>query len=201
MPYYVQSFPTPSKVKRYDVIEPPAPAWSVESVGCIWRQHGVWEWNTKTQKPVVLRSSYFRTKPGSDQPIDFYSDYLRPFVRDFAAAMHAIRPDWMVVAGSVPNEVRGAVAFAADRLSTRHPGPRSCSRPTCAAASTVRGRATHRADDAVYDLAALFYRSFGNISVNVQGISRGMNVLRALHFGNRSTKRLYALQISASRRD
>jgi len=65
----------------------------------------------------------------------------------------------------------------------------------------VCGQAAHRADHAVYDLAALFYRSFGNISVNVQGISRGMNVLRALHFGNRSTKRLYALQISASRRD
>lgn len=129
VPYYVQSFPTPSRVKRYDLISPTAPAWSSNSAGCIWRQHGVWEWNNKSQQAVVLRNGYFRTKPGSDQPIDFYADYLRSFVCQFAAAMHAIRPDWIVVAGSVPNEVRRGLRSATEPAQYSPPWPKELQPP------------------------------------------------------------------------
>jgi hypothetical protein len=46
-----------------------------------------------------------------------------------------------------------------------------------------------------YDLHTLFSRTFGNMTVNVQGLSRGMFPLKGLHFGRESTKRKCAFRM------
>ncbi|KAJ8083493.1 hypothetical protein PM082_009367 [Marasmius tenuissimus] len=46
-----------------------------------------------------------------------------------------------------------------------------------------------------YDLKALFEKAFGDFSVNVQGLSRGMFPLRAFYWGQKGCRDNYALQI------
>ncbi|KAG9124154.1 hypothetical protein FRC07_012642 [Ceratobasidium sp. 392] len=46
-----------------------------------------------------------------------------------------------------------------------------------------------------YDLNALFSKAFGYMSVNVQGLARGMFVLRALYWGHQGARDNYTLQI------
>ncbi|KAH8918208.1 glycoside hydrolase family 5 protein [Atractiella rhizophila] len=46
-----------------------------------------------------------------------------------------------------------------------------------------------------YDLNVLFSKQLGTMSVNVQGLSRGMFILKALYFGLSGLKRNYELQV------
>ncbi|KIY42944.1 glycoside hydrolase family 5 protein [Fistulina hepatica ATCC 64428] len=46
-----------------------------------------------------------------------------------------------------------------------------------------------------YDLNALFSKAFGDFSVNVQGLSRGMFLPKALYWGQKGARDNYALQI------
>lgn len=46
-----------------------------------------------------------------------------------------------------------------------------------------------------YDLNGLFAKAFGNFSVNVQGLSRGMFPLKAFYWGQKGARENFALQI------
>ena len=46
-----------------------------------------------------------------------------------------------------------------------------------------------------YDLKALFEKAFSDFSVNVQGLSRGMFLLKAFYWGQLGARNNYGLQI------
>jgi hypothetical protein len=46
-----------------------------------------------------------------------------------------------------------------------------------------------------YDLNALFSKVFGDLSINVQGLSRGMFLPRALYWGHAAARKNYKLQL------
>ncbi len=56
---------------------------------CIWRQHGVWEFDA-SGTPRLLRPDYFTCVNG--RPVDFYGDYFAPFARRYAAAIREADP-------------------------------------------------------------------------------------------------------------
>ncbi len=61
-------------------------AWR-EGQHCIWRQHGVWDFDA-AGIPHLLRPNYFAQVNG--RAVDFSQDYYRPFANRFADAIHAI---------------------------------------------------------------------------------------------------------------
>ncbi|KAK4056119.1 hypothetical protein OIO90_002850 [Microbotryomycetes sp. JL221] len=129
--HYGPSFPA---VTHQVLLTPPngRSAWSESSGGCIWKQHGLWQWQpTKGQfgEPVSLRNEYFKKHPQTGKHVEWY----RPNNLIFA-------PHW-------------------------------------------------------YDLQALFGKSLGHMSANVQGLSRGMFLLKALYFGPWGLRRNYKKQI------
>lgn len=47
-----------------------------------------------------------------------------------------------------------------------------------------------------YDLKGLFEKAFGNFTVNVQGLSRGMFPLKAFYWGHKGARDNYSVQIA-----
>lgn len=47
---------------------------------CIWAQHGVWGYDSDTNRPIVLKEGYF-TKNAEGKEVSFYKDFYWPFVR------------------------------------------------------------------------------------------------------------------------
>jgi hypothetical protein len=109
IPYYIPSFPQPTKIARYELVNKAKErAWAKDKP-CIWREHGVWEWDEKSQRPVPLRQSYFSNNPQTGQPIDWYRDCWYPFLQKFqtrVAGDSSRRQAWMTFAAGIPNEVR-----------------------------------------------------------------------------------------------
>ena len=97
IPFYVKSWPFPSRMSHRTHIAPPSRVWidraaapfpsTRRSDGCVWREHGMWAWNEKNQKPVVLQADYFSVdpRPGHGRRrVEFYRDFYAPFVEAFA---------------------------------------------------------------------------------------------------------------------
>lgn len=97
IPFYVKSWPFPSRMSHRTHIAPRSRVWidratapfpsTRRSDGCIWREHGVWAWNEKNQKPVVLQADYFSVdpRPGHGRRrVEFYRDFYAPFIQAFA---------------------------------------------------------------------------------------------------------------------
>lgn len=115
IPFYVKTFPFPTKVSHMAEVDPKGKsAWFEESKeseasqsstelpneprglgGCIWRAHGVWDWDRKKDGPVVLQSDFFNKDPrpqeikdrdgtiGEDGKLEWYRDFYAPFVKRF----------------------------------------------------------------------------------------------------------------------
>mmetsp|Transcript_16388 Transcript_16388/g.26789 ORF Transcript_16388/g.26789 Transcript_16388/m.26789 type:complete len:685 (+) Transcript_16388:69-2123(+) len=58
-------------------------AWKTESNGCIWKQAGVWQTNTKTNQPELLRPDYFAH-------VDFGTECYIPFAKEYANTMRSV---------------------------------------------------------------------------------------------------------------
>ncbi len=65
----------------------------------IWRKEGVWGLN-ENNLPIILNNDYFTTKNGKN--VDFYNDYLSPFVNIFTKNMREIVPDAIIFFESHP---------------------------------------------------------------------------------------------------
>ncbi|GAA95241.1 glycoside hydrolase family 5 protein [Mixia osmundae IAM 14324] len=168
VPFYEASFPEPTALSHYAHVDPKGKrAWSSE---CIWRQHGVWEWNTGTQQPVCLRKDYFERDPQTHKVIEWYSQCWWPFLRRFSVRMQKIQSGWLCFAAGIPNEFS----------------------PTWPQAERPKNLvyAPHW-----YDLHSLFGKAHGNFTVDVQSLSRGGNVFTSIFFGARGAKANYARQM------
>lgn len=90
-------------------------AWR-DGCDCIWRRNGVWDFDA-AGRPRLLRPDHFSQVDG--RPVDFGTDYCRPFAHRFAAAIREIDPRALIFleaeAGSLrpPGHAGGAAeAFA-----------------------------------------------------------------------------------------
>ncbi|KAJ9098743.1 hypothetical protein QFC21_004391 [Naganishia friedmannii] len=153
---------------------------------CAWAREGVWAWDTEQGKPVVLKEGYF-SRFASSRPrqsagegnrrgverdqVDFYKDFYWPFVRRWEDLVRREAGEGkMLHVEAVPNQ------FCPEWLDEVRPRNLVFS--------------PHW-----YDLNVLFNKTFGFMSVNVQGLAKGMFIARALYFGHEAAKDNYALQI------
>lgn len=108
IPYYVPTFPQPTKIAHYEQVNISHDrAWE-DDRPCIWREHGVWEWDKKSKGPMALRQSYFQHNPLTGKDFEWYKDAWFPFLKRFqdrTSGESARRQKWMCFAAGIPNEV------------------------------------------------------------------------------------------------
>jgi hypothetical protein len=69
-------------------------AWkSVESD--VWRNEGIWDINSTTGYPQLLRSNHFQYNKNGEE-VDFYSDFMVPFYKAFANTVHEVSPNAII---------------------------------------------------------------------------------------------------------
>ncbi|OCF33707.1 cytoplasmic protein [Kwoniella heveanensis BCC8398] len=170
VPMYTRSFPFPTRVTSYTTAnETGASAWGGKA--CPWEKEGVWRWSDAKKQAVALQEDYF-AKDRKGKKVDFYEDFYYPFVRKWEDVVEsrAKGKALMRMVEAIPNEYCPEWDEE-DRPKNMVYAPHW------------------------YDLNALFKKQFGFMTVNVQGLSRGMFVLKALYFGRDGAKANYAKQI------
>ncbi|KAF8953065.1 glycoside hydrolase family 5 protein [Flammula alnicola] len=173
---WTRSFPMPTKHTSHTLLNTSkTKAWRPDGPTqgrCLWEYHDVWRWNDVTDQAVVLREHYFSQNPDTGHKIDWYTDLYFPFAKKWSERVRKASSDSkLVFLEPIPNEF--APASWTEEL-----------RP----ANMVF--APHW-----YDLNALFAKAFGNFSVNVQGLSRGMFPLKAFYWGQKGARDNFTLQI------
>ncbi|KAI1848603.1 hypothetical protein JX266_005462 [Neoarthrinium moseri] len=208
VPYYVKSWPWPTRQSHQSLVDPLGrSAWidDVSGAGtdrprglgkCVWRAHGAWDWDEKSQKPVVLKPDYFEYdhRPGSEGTrIEWYRDCYSPFLRRFSERVSRKSPKYFSLVEPIPNEFMPPWAgeSAGNRVDQ---GPRQEYAVQTALPVNDRPRNLVYAPH-FYDLNVLFSKSHAWMSVNVQGLARGMFVLNGLYFGSSGLRRNYRKQI------
>ncbi|KDQ21322.1 glycoside hydrolase family 5 protein [Botryobasidium botryosum FD-172 SS1] len=176
IPHYVRSFPFPTRVSHHVIRnEDGIVVWREDGPTkgrCLWETHGVWGWDIEKKVAVPLKESYFTRDSRTGEKIDWYKDCWYPFIKRWEERVHrSAGKDKILFVEPIPNE------FCPQSWSAEH-------RP----ANMVF--APHW-----YDLNALFKKAHGNFTVNVQGLSRGMFVLKALYWGHRAARSNFALQL------
>lgn len=77
-------------------------AWQ-EDRDCLWHEHGVWAIDD-TGQPFLKRPDYFSyiERQGRPVKVNFGRDYLKPFVNEFARAIHQVDRKALIFMESVP---------------------------------------------------------------------------------------------------
>ncbi|CDO77352.1 Glycoside Hydrolase Family 5 protein [Trametes cinnabarina] len=174
--HWTRSFPMPTRLTSQRVINTAGQkAWRDDGPTegkCLWEMHGVWGWDQKKNEGVVLRENYFKRDPSTGRDIDWYTDFYFPLVQKWAARVRGVTSeDKIVFTEPIPNEF-------------------------CPASWTLERRPPNMVvAPHWYDLNTLFNKAFGNFTVNVQGLSRGMFPLRAFYWGQKGARENFTLQI------
>ncbi|TDL16620.1 glycoside hydrolase family 5 protein [Rickenella mellea] len=175
VPFWSRSFPMPTKLTSHRPLNTLRKnAWLKDGPTngqCLWEWHNVWGWDRTKEEPVVLREGYFGKDPQTGRKIDWYTDFYYPFLNRWAERVRKVSSDEKIIfAEAIPNE------FCPSSWKDNHP--------------ENMVHAPHW-----YDLNALFRKSFGGFSVNVQGLSRGLFFLKAFYWGQRGARNNFSLQI------
>lgn len=201
--FYVKSWPWPTRVSHRSVVDPKgrsawltndeaAPLESRRGMGqCVWRAHGVWEWDPEKKVAVVKQDDYFDVdhRPGREgTPIEWYRDFYGPFLERFTARVSRKSARMMNFVEPIPNE------FLPPWPRTETEKPESQKYAVQTVFDVKRPNNFVYAPH-FYDLNVLFSKHHSFMSVNVQGLSRGMFILNALYFGARALRRNYRKQI------
>ncbi|KAJ7614127.1 glycoside hydrolase [Roridomyces roridus] len=174
--HWTRSFPMPTRktgeailnVKRRKAWREDGPTFGE----CVWAMHGVWGWDRNKDAAVVLRENYFVKHPLTGDKVDWYTDFYYPFLHKWVDRVRSVSPpEKLVFVEAIPNE------FCPASWTPEHCFPNMVYAPHW------------------YDLNALFTKAFGDFSVNVQGLSRGMFPLKAFYWGQKGARDNYALQI------
>ncbi|KAF9078603.1 glycoside hydrolase family 5 protein [Rhodocollybia butyracea] len=173
---WTKSFPVPTrKTGRVILNVDKRKVWKVDGPTkgqCLWEMHGVWGWDRNKKAAIVLRESYFNKHPMSGKKIDWYTDFYYPFLNKWADRVRSISsPEKIVFTEMIPNE------FCPPSFARENQPLNIVYAPHW------------------YDLNALFNKAFGDFTVNVQGLSRGMFPLRAFYWGHKGARTNFALQI------
>ncbi|KAF8633873.1 hypothetical protein AX15_001204 [Amanita polypyramis BW_CC] len=176
VPTYTRSFPHPTTQSSTTLLNPNGrKVWREDgptSGQCIWEMHGVWGWDVKKDEGVVLRENYFTKHPETNRPMDWYTDFYYPFLKQWASRVRRLSsPDKIIFVEPIPNEFCPSSWTPEHRLNNMVYAPHW------------------------YDLNALFSKVFGDFTVNVQGLSRGMFPLQAFYWGQKGARDNFGLQI------
>ncbi|KAI0922589.1 hypothetical protein AcV5_009520 [Taiwanofungus camphoratus] len=174
--FWTRSFPFPSRLTSKQVINTAGQkAWRDDGPTngqCLWEMHGAWGWDKNKNEGVVLRESYFVKDPLTGRKIDWYTDFYYPFLVRWAGRVRSVSSaDKAVFLEPIPNEF-----CPSSWIAERQP-PKMVYAPHW------------------YDLNALFAKAYGDFTVNVQGLSRGMFPLKAFYWGHQGARDNFALQI------
>ncbi|KAL9709181.1 hypothetical protein Ac2012v2_007536 [Leucoagaricus gongylophorus] len=176
VPTWTRSFPMPTKQTTHTLLnEGRKKAWKEDGPTrgqCLWEMHGVWGWCKTRNQAVVLRENYFVKHPVSGKKIEWYTDCYYPFMKKWAErVLHASTLDKILFVEAIPNE------FCPTSWTEE------CQIPNMVYAPHW------------YDLDSLFNKKYGEFTVNVQGLSRGMFPLKAFYWGHKSARDNFSLQI------
>jgi hypothetical protein len=69
---------------------------------CIWRKHGVWNYDPNGA-PMLLKPDYFAKVNGRN--IDFYSDFMKPFIKNFKLALQKVNKQFFIFIESDPTKL------------------------------------------------------------------------------------------------
>ncbi|KAG9308311.1 glycoside hydrolase family 5 protein [Chiua virens] len=174
--HWTRSFPMPTRLTSHNVLNSDKQsAWKVDGPTqgkCVWEMHGVWGWDKSKSEGVVLRENYFTKHPITGRKTDWYTDFYYPFLKRWAERVHGVVPrEKMLFVESIPNEFCPTSWTKENQLANMVFAPHW------------------------YDLNALFTKAFGDFTVNVQGLSRGMFPLNAFYWGQKGARDNYSLQI------
>lgn len=209
VPYYVKSWPFPTRMSHRTVFDPrgcsawlpkgnstPAAVDRPRGLGeCVWRYHGVWAWHKHNKSPVVLQPNYFDYdhRPGREKHrIEWYRDCYAPFVLKFSERVSRGFKHHLSFVEPLPNQFMPPWGLGETQQPDCQQHDLNGGVP---AISLPRPRNLVYAPH-FYDLNVLFSKSYNYMSANVQGLARGMFVLRALYFGSSGLRRNYARQLS-----
>lgn len=225
VPYYVKTWPWPTRRSHWSLVDPKGTScWSKggDSRGCIWARHGAWQWDAAQQRPVVLRRDYFTHDPRprdvapdtSGQKVEWYRDCYVPLVKRFTERMRRMHhhPDTVQIwFEPIPNEYHppwpsSSLSLSADEDASARSNLAAISRASTgqrySSATDLTSRSLVRPTNVVfsphfYDLNVLFGKVFnGWFSVDVQALSRGTVLPKALWLGVGGLKRNYLGQLS-----
>ncbi|KAJ7337646.1 glycoside hydrolase superfamily [Mycena albidolilacea] len=184
VPVYTRSFPMPTSKTGTAVLNAGRKkAWRANGPSggeCVWAREGVWGWaegqgeGEEGGKAVVLRENYFVKHPLTGKKIDWYTDFYYPFLHAWVARVRGVAPpgkDIITFVEAIPNE------FCPPSWTPEQHVPNMVYAPHW------------------YDLNALFQKAFGDFTVNVQGLSRGMFPLKAFYWGQKGARDNFSLQI------
>ena len=207
VPFYVKSWPFPTRVLHRSRVDPKGrSAWlpnhGTDTLvhqprglgGCVWRAHGVWEWDEVKQTARILDPTYFDHdhRPGREgQKLEWYRDCYAPFIKKFSERVSHSHPHHMSFIEPIPNEFMPPWPEKGEQFSALEKKQKYATKTRMPIDHTQNMvYAPH-----FYDLNVLFSKIHSWMSVNVQGLSRGMFVLRALYFGTNGLKDNYRRQI------
>ncbi|CAG9941770.1 unnamed protein product [Clonostachys rosea f. rosea IK726] len=200
--YYVKSWPFPTRVSHRSYLDPKGrsawlpvdggkPANQRHGLGeCVWKAHGVWSWDEKKKTAKILHRNYFDVdhRPGREgTKIEWYHDFYAPFLKKFCDRVSRKNKRFMSFFEPIPNEfIPPWVADKDGRTKQSY------------AVDTVLD--VPRPQNLVYaphfyDLNVLFSKHHAWMSVNVQGLSRGMFLPLALYFGASGLRKNYRKQL------
>ena len=78
------------KETRCDEINPKKISCWIDGVEDLWKKEGVWNVD-ENNKPRILNNDYFIER--KEKKINFFGDYLSPFICRFAEDIRSIKPD------------------------------------------------------------------------------------------------------------
>ncbi|KAG5635943.1 hypothetical protein H0H81_009592 [Sphagnurus paluster] len=173
---WTRSFPMPTRKTGTAKLNPEGrKVWRPDGPSqgkCIWELHNVWGWSDAKDEAVVLRENYFINNPATGKKIDWYTDFYYPFLGKWTERVRkASSADKIIFVEAIPNE------FCPKSWTPEYRVPNMVYAPHW------------------YDLNALFAKAFGDFSVNVQGLSRGMFPLKAFYWGQKGARDNFSLQI------
>ncbi|KAH7324907.1 glycoside hydrolase superfamily [Stachybotrys elegans] len=183
--YYVKSWPWPTRVSHKTVLDPKGrSAWLAQGLGeCVWKAHGVWSWDEKTKTAKILHKDYFDVdhRPGREgQRLEWYRDCYGPFLDKFCKRVARRGSHFLSFFEPIPNEF----------MPPWQPKDRKPAEYIDIEPLQNMVFAPH-----FYDLNVLFSKQHTWMSVNVQGLSRGMLVFLALYFGPTGLRKNYRKQL------
>ncbi len=81
------------KETRCDEINPKKISCWINGVEDIWKKEGIWNVDKKNE-PIILNNDYFVEHKG--KKINYFRDYLSPFICRFAESLRSINPDTVI---------------------------------------------------------------------------------------------------------
>lgn len=67
--------------------------------GCVWRKQGVWNFDPNGA-PMLLKPDYFKQFSGKE--VDFFQDFLKPFVKHFKTSIQKVNKSFFIFMESDP---------------------------------------------------------------------------------------------------